>query len=233
MDCLENVGRAAGRAPGHRPTAAIPGVRTGRRLRPSSSTPSPARNWGRPFDDSDRRARSRRRRWRALAPSWTVIVASRYRLPKRSRELVGGSRSGLAARERVRRACRRQRSGRARPAAPRRDHRRDAGSGGERAAATLLSMPPRPSGLPLPSTPRRPRRRSRAAPLRVGGVRAVDAVHLGEEHEQPRAEQHGDLGGERVVVAEGDLVRRGRVVLVHDGDDAELSSARSALRTLR
>ena len=54
------------------------------------------------------------------------------------------------------------------------------------------------------------------------GRARVDALDLGQQHEQPRAEQHGDLRGERVVVAEGDLVGGGRVVLVHDRHDAEL-----------
>ncbi len=51
-------------------------------------------------------------------------------------------------------------------------------------------------------------------------VARVDPVLIGQQHEQPRAQQHCDLGGERVVVAEGDLVGRGRVVLVDDRDDA-------------
>ncbi len=52
--------------------------------------------------------------------------------------------------------------------------------------------------------------------LRPGlpGSSRVDALDLGQEHQQPGLNEHGDLGGERVVVAEGDLVGRGRVVLV-------------------
>ena len=59
--------------------------------------------------------------------------------------------------------------------------------------------------------------------LRVGfgGMRGVDALDLGQEHEQPRTDEHGDLRRERVVVAERDLVGGCGVVLVHDGDDAE------------
>ena len=52
------------------------------------------------------------------------------------------------------------------------------------------------------------------------GVPRVQAVLVRQQHEQARAQQHGDLGGERVVVAERDLVRGGRVVLVHDRHDA-------------
>ncbi len=49
----------------------------------------------------------------------------------------------------------------------------------------------------------------------------VHAFDLGQEHEQARTDEHGDLGRECVVVAEGDLVGRGRIVLVHDRDGAE------------
>ncbi len=50
------------------------------------------------------------------------------------------------------------------------------------------------------------------------GAAGVHAVDLGQEDEQPRADEDRDLRRERVVVAEGDLVGRRRVVLVHDGD---------------
>jgi hypothetical protein len=43
-----------------------------------------------------------------------------------------------------------------------------------------------------------------------------DARNGREEDEQPCAQQHCDLRRERIVVAEADLVRRRRVVLVHD-----------------
>ena len=55
----------------------------------------------------------------------------------------------------------------------------------------------------------------------LGGMRAVDAVRLRQQHEQPRTEQHRHLRRERVVVAEGDLVGRRRVVLVDHRDHAE------------
>ncbi len=78
--------------------------------------------------------------------------------------------------------------------------------------------------------------RRRAAEHRIAGDRPVGdqvrarrsgrpgehALHLGQEDEQPRPRQHGDLRRKRVVVAERDLVCRGRVVLVHDRDGAEL-----------
>ena len=49
----------------------------------------------------------------------------------------------------------------------------------------------------------------------------VDAVDLGEQHEQPGVRQDGDLRRQGVVVAEGDLVGGRRVVLVHDRDRPE------------
>ena len=49
----------------------------------------------------------------------------------------------------------------------------------------------------------------------------VHPFDLGQEHEHPRPDEHRDLRRERVVVAEGDLVGRGRVVLVHDRYRAE------------
>jgi len=57
---------------------------------------------------------------------------------------------------------------------------------------------------------------------RDGRMRRIDPVDLGQKDQQPRPRQNGDLGRECVVVAERDLVRRRRVVLVHDGNDAEL-----------
>ena len=55
-----------------------------------------------------------------------------------------------------------------------------------------------------------------------GWMRRVDALDLGEQHEQPGPDEDGDLRGESVVVPERDLVGRGRVVLVHDRNDVEL-----------
>jgi hypothetical protein len=65
---------------------------------------------------------------------------------------------------------------------------------------------------------------------RVGGEQPVG---VREEHEQVGAEQNGDLGGEEVVVAEGDLVRRRRVVLVDDGDDPPIEQRAQVRRALR
>jgi hypothetical protein len=53
-------------------------------------------------------------------------------------------------------------------------------------------------------------------------VRRVGSVDLGQQNEQPPAHEHGDLRGERVVVAERDLVRSGRVFSFTIGDDTEL-----------
>ncbi len=49
----------------------------------------------------------------------------------------------------------------------------------------------------------------------------VDALHLGQEYQHPRANQDGDLCGQRVVVAESDLVGRSRIVLVDDRHSTE------------
>jgi len=57
------------------------------------------------------------------------------------------------------------------------------------------------------------------------GMLGVDAVHLCQQDEEARARQHGDLGRERIVVAEGDLVRGRGVVLVHDRHDAQLQQS--------
>ena len=58
--------------------------------------------------------------------------------------------------------------------------------------------------------------RRRRVDARVGGV---EAAGVGEQDEQVGAGQDRHLGGEEVVVAEGDLVGRRRVVLVDDRDD--------------
>ena len=93
------------------------------------------------------------------------------------------------------------------------------------AATTFERMPPEPRPLGEAAS------RSSAVEQRavvhlaheLGARRArvprVQAVGVGQQHEQAGAQQHGDLGRERVVVAERDLVRRGRVVLVDDRHD--------------
>jgi len=53
-------------------------------------------------------------------------------------------------------------------------------------------------------------------------VGAVEAVDVGEQDEQAGVEQDRHLGGEEVVVAEGDLVGRRCVVLVDHGHDPPL-----------
>ena len=93
------------------------------------------------------------------------------------------------------------------------------------AATTFERIPPEPSGEPAwpmsrlssaakSSTVSMSSRRGVAA--RVGRVQPVG---VGEHHQPPGAQEHGDLGGEEVVVAERDLVGRRRVVLVDDRDD--------------
>ncbi len=54
----------------------------------------------------------------------------------------------------------------------------------------------------------------------LGGVTVVEAVDVGEEDEEVRADEVGDERGEPVVVAEADLVRGDGVVLVDDGEGA-------------
>ena len=68
---------------------------------------------------------------------------------------------------------------------------------------------------------------------RRAGVRArvagVEAVGVGEQDEPVRADEHRDLRGEEVVVAEGDLVGGRRVVLVDDRHDAEVQQPAQGL----
>ena len=146
------------------------------------------------------------------------------RLPWRSHSLNAGS--PLAG---ARSACPR-RDPRAAPAAASSAARSPSGSpppAASSAAAILLSMPPRPARGPgAERRPPAPARRPRSA----GARRVSTPGHRREQDEQPRAEQHGDLRGERVVVAEADLVGRGRVVLVQDRDRAELEERAAARR---
>ena len=89
-------------------------------------------------------------------------------------------------------------------------------------AGSCSRMPPLPSGEPSPSSAA-PASVAQLEQLGTGRSRRarVHAVDLRQQHEQPRADEDGHLRGERVVVAEGDLVRRGRVVLVHDRHGSE------------
>ena len=93
--------------------------------------------------------------------------------------------------------------------------------------ATLLCMPPLPSGEPAPSSaaPASAPNVEQLGPRRARRAR-VDALDLGQQHEQPRADEDRDLRRQRVVVAERDLVGRGRVVLVHDRHRAEREQRR-------
>jgi len=53
-------------------------------------------------------------------------------------------------------------------------------------------------------------------------ARGEEPLDVGQQDEQVGADEHRDLGGEEVVVAEGDLVGRRGVVLVDDRQDAPL-----------
>ena len=65
---------------------------------------------------------------------------------------------------------------------------------------------------------------ARAGPTRLAGVEAVD---VGQQHQRVGTDQVRDECGEPVVVAEADLVRGDRVVLV---DDRDRHRARAAVR---
>ena len=96
------------------------------------------------------------------------------------------------------------------------------------AAATLLRMPPEPKAE-VRSPICQPGQLREVGHLgdqlggrvdaRVGGVEAVD---VGQQDQQPGVEQDRHLGGEEVVVAEGDLVGGGGVVLVDHRHHAPL-----------
>ena len=107
--------------------------------------------------------------------------------------------------------------------APRRDHRRDPGRRRDTRRRDLARHAPAPELARLAEgdvgrlVAVGDERRARS-----GRMLRVDAVDLGQEHEQARAHEQRGVRRERVVVAERDLVGRGRVVLVHDRDDAEL-----------
>ena len=57
------------------------------------------------------------------------------------------------------------------------------------------------------------------------GIGRVQPVDIGEDHIEVCGDKRRDDGAEHVVVAEGELRDRHRVVLVDDGDDAELEQA--------
>jgi len=107
-------------------------------------------------------------------------------------------------------------------AVPGGDHRRDPG-GSRKPSGRDLALHPAPPVLARGAEPDAFEGAGLGEELCawIGGMRGVDALDLGQEHEQPRSDEHCELRRERVVVAEGDLVRRGRIVLVHDRDDSE------------
>ena len=133
----------------------------------------------------------------------------------------------------------------AEPELERRTRASRAANGCRALAAAIAGEPPSPSRPRSPSGCRRPRRAPRRRPCspsrrararcpgRSSRSRAAAPSSIstpsrstpstdGEQHEQAGADEERDLRGERVVVAEADLVGRGRVVLVHDRHDAEL-----------
>ena len=182
----------------------------------------PARRARRRRPPGSRRPRRSTPTARRLAPASTTALrapASTWirpatRLPCRSQSLNADA--GSAAAKRVPRARPASASARIPVAAPSAITVGMPAPAASSAAAILLSIPPRPTA------------RSRAEVDAARGRAVLDehalaqhAGHRGEQHEQPRVHEHGDLRGERVVVAEADLVGRRRVVLVHDRHAAE------------
>ena len=174
------------------------------------------------------RRRRRRRRAGCLRPSTSArrapastTIRPRTGLPKRSQSLKAGSLRSAAAKRVPRGSPARIGSSTDAPVPPAITVGIPAAAASS-AASTLLRIPPLPSGLAVAE-----RGVARLLPLgeqlgaRRSGRAGVDAVDLGEQDEQPRAQQHRDLRGERVVVAERDLVGGRGVVLVHDRDGAE------------
>ena len=94
------------------------------------------------------------------------------------------------------------------------------------AATTFERIPPVPSGevvWPIARSPSAAKSVTSGTSRRVGvGPRAggEEPVDVGQQDEQVGADEHRHLGGEEVVVAEGDLVGRRRVVLVDDRQHA-------------
>ena len=56
--------------------------------------------------------------------------------------------------------------------------------------------------------------------IRMLRIARVETLLVGQQHQQARTEQHGNLRCQGVVVAKGDLLRGRRVVLVDDRGDA-------------
>ena len=104
-----------------------------------------------------------------------------------------------------------------------RDHRGDAGRGGHLCRDDLAAHA---TGAQARCGADLGLERARAVAQQLGAGRSrrarVDAVDLGEQDQQPCLHEHGDLRGQRVVVAERDLIGGGGVVLVDDGHCASL-----------
>ena len=104
-----------------------------------------------------------------------------------------------------------------------RDHRRDPGGGRDLGGDHLAAHPALAErrGAAEHARSRAPRAVRDQLRARRAGSPREDALDLREEDEQSGAGEDGHLRGERVVVPERDLVRRRRVVLVHDRHRAE------------
>ena len=106
--------------------------------------------------------------------------------------------------------------------APRGDHRCDAAGaghlGGHAPSSACRPSPRRRRGAPTSSSASRRWSRTSRISSAPGAPRVavVQPVGVGQQHEQPGAQHQRDLGGQRVVVAERDLVGGRRVVLVDD-----------------
>ena len=96
------------------------------------------------------------------------------------------------------------------------------------AATTFERIPPVPSGevvWPIASAPSASKSVTSGTSAASGSIlrrSRVQPLDVGEQHEQVGADEHRDLRREEVVVAEGDLVGRRRVVLVDDRQHAPL-----------
>ena len=129
------------------------------------------------------------------------LAAAAKRVPDAARRRrAAASAPGVRARCRSRPGCR--------PRSPSR--RRRPSSACRRSRAATSSWPMSSASSAAKSVDLGDERRRRVD-ARVG---RVEPVGVGQQHQQLGAEQDRDLRGEEVVVAEGDLVGRGRVVLV-------------------
>ena len=190
---------------------------------PAISTPSPAREAAVHAGHADGQQRGAVLGQRALRAGVDVDAAGRRlavaqpQLVRRDGPLVRGEARARPARRARRRARRRPRTvgddGRDAPGA--RHLRGDdlgahAAGAPARAACADLELVQQPVVGHL----------AHELGARLARVAGVEALLVGQQQEQPRLQQHRDLGGEGVVVAEGDLVAGGRVVLVDDRRDA-------------